>query len=123
VPGLSRLTPSFLKVTSLSGTGISLKQTFKAPSSAFFMLAIRAGGALYDHGNSGAGHFMTGVVGKSVRVNTIIGGGKHQLYLNGSLKETRSGSGAFFDKYGAYKTTSGTGPVTVEWTGIRSWRK
>jgi hypothetical protein len=113
-----------LKVVSLSGDKISVKQTFKAPSSAFFMLAVRSGGGLYDHGNSGAGTFMSGVIGKTVRVNTTIGGGSHKLYLNGSLKNTRSsGSGSFFDKYGAYKTTSGTGPVTVQWTGVRSWRK
>jgi len=112
-----------LVVVSLTGDKISVKQTFQAPSSAFFMLAVKHGGYLYDHGNSGAGNFMSGVIGKSVRVNTIIGGGSHKLYLNGSLKETRSASGSFFDKYGAYKTASGTGPVTVTWNGIRSWRK
>jgi hypothetical protein len=113
----------YLNVVSLSGDKISVKQTFKAPSSAFFMLAVRSGGGLYDHGNTGAGTFMSSVIGKTVRVNTTIGGGSHKLYLNGSLKNTRSASGSFFDKYGAYKTASGTGPVTVQWTNIRSWRK
>jgi hypothetical protein len=113
----------YVRVNSLSGDKISLKQTFKAPSSAFFMLAVRSGGGLYDHGNTGAGTFMSGVIGKTVRVNTTIGGGSHKLYLNGSLKNTRSGSGSFFDKYGVYKTVSGSGPVSADWTGIRSWRK
>jgi hypothetical protein len=113
----------YLKVVSFSGTNISLKQTFQAPSSSFFMLAIKSGGVLYDHGNSGAGNFMTGVIGQTIRVNTIIGGGSHQFFLNGSLTSTRSASGAFFDKYGAYKTLSGQGPITVEWTGIRSWSR
>jgi hypothetical protein len=112
-----------VKVVSLSGDKISIKQVFLAPSSAFLMLAVKHGGYLYDHGNSGAGNFMSGVIGKTVRVNTTFGGGKVQLYLNGSLKETRSGSGSFFDKYGAYKTTSGTGPATIQWTGIKSWKK
>lgn len=113
----------YVRVSSLSGDRISLKQTFKAPSSAFFMLAIKAGGYLYDHGNSGAGNFMSGVIGQTVRVNTTIGGGAHRLYLNGSLRNTRSGSGSFFDKYGVYRTASGRGPITADWTGIRSWRK
>ena len=110
-----------LKVVSLSGTGISLKQTFKAPSSAFFMLAVRSGGTLYQHGAGTT--FMSNIIGKTLRINTTIGGGAHRFYLNGSLRKTTSASGSFFDKYGVYKTTSGTGPVTAQWTGIRSWRK
>ena len=113
----------YVRVVSLSGDRISLKQTFKAPSSAFFMLAVKAGGYLYDHGNSGAGNFMSGVIGQTVRVNTIIGGGSHKLYLNGSLRNTRYNTGSFFDKYGAYRTASGRGPITVDWTSIRSFRR
>jgi hypothetical protein len=48
---------------------------------------------------------MSSVVWKSVRVNTIVGGG------------------SYFDKYGVYKTASGTGPIIAEWTGIKSWHK
>lgn len=114
----------YLKVVSLAGDRISLKQTFKHNVGAFFMLAVKHDGSLYDHGNSGAGNFMTSVIGKTIRVNTIIGGGSHKLYLNGSLKNTRAASsGSYFDKYGVYKTVSGTGPVTATWTGIRSWRR
>ena|SRR5687768_2819587 len=113
----------YVRVVSLSGDKISLKQTFKAPSSAFFMLAVKSGGGLYDHGNTGAGTFMSGVIGQNVRVNTIIGGGSHKLYLNGSHRNTRSASGSFFDKYGVYRTASGRGPVTADWTSIRSFRR
>jgi hypothetical protein len=109
------------KVVSLGGTGITIKQTFKAPSSAFFMLAVKAGGVLYQHGAGTT--FATDIIGKTYRVNTTIGGGEHRFYLNGSLKKTQSASGAFFDKYGAYKSASGKGPATVQWTGIKSWKK
>jgi hypothetical protein len=110
------------------GNLISLKQTMRSGGRAFFMFAVRSasGGQFYDHGNSGAGAFMSGVHGKSVRVNTIHdrNGNVHRLYLNGSLKETRTTpAGTWSEKYGAYKSLSGLGPVRVQWSGVRFWRK
>ncbi|MEC3976076.1 hypothetical protein QMK34_12395 [Amycolatopsis sp. H20-H5] len=53
-------------------------------------------------------------VGTSVRVNTVnIPGQTHKVYLNGSLKQTISSpSGSYYDKFGAYRTSSGAGPAT-----------
>lgn len=116
----------YLKV--VGGNMICLKQTMIAGGTAFFMMSVKSpsGGQLYDHGNSGAGTFMSSVYGRSIRVNTIHNrsGNRLYLYLDGSLRYTRTtGSSTFNEKYGAYKTLSGTGPVTVTWTDVRLWRK
>lgn len=119
-----------VRVASLGGTNICLKQTFKAPNvGPLLMLSVRSasGGTLYDHGNTGAGGFRSGVVGETVRVNSIhnTGTDRLQLYLNGGLVETRdTGTHAsWFNKYGCYRTQSGRGPATVQWSSIRLWRK
>ncbi len=47
-----------------------------------------------------------------------------RVYINGSLKYTQSTpSGSYYDKFGAYRTASGQGPITVEWSNIQFWRK
>lgn len=114
------------RITSMGGSRISLKQTFRdAPSAGpYFMLAVERGGRLYAvHGGQTLGSGAT--VGTSVRVNTVHAVGKdHKIYLNGSLKQTVSSSGgSYYDKFGAYRTASGAGPVKVTWSGIRFWRK
>jgi hypothetical protein len=39
------------------------------------------------------------------------------------LKQTTpSPTGSFYDKFGAYRTASGNGPITVEWN-VRFWQK
>ncbi|MGW0778191.1 hypothetical protein ACWD01_32230 [Streptomyces sp. NPDC002835] len=46
------------------------------------------------------------------------------MAINGSLRHSVSSpSGDFYDKFGAYRTSSGSGPVRVDWSGIRFWRK
>ncbi|MEV4115988.1 hypothetical protein [Nonomuraea sp. NPDC049695] len=113
----------YFKITSLPGTRISLKQTFKT-TGPFFMLAVERGGRLYSvHGGDTIATGAT--IGTTVRVNTVhVVGGVHRTYINGSLKHTVSSeSGSFYDKFGAYRTASGQGPATVEWSGIRFWRK
>jgi hypothetical protein len=113
----------FFKITSLTGSRISLKQTFKV-TGPFFLLAVEKGGRLYAvHGGDTIATGAT--VGTSVRVNTIHEVGKqHRTYINGSLKHTVSSpSGDFYDKFGAYRTASGKGPATVVWSGIRFWTK
>ena len=117
-----------LKVVSLGGSLICLKQTMRTGGSAFFMMGIKAGsgGQIYDHGNSGAGTFMSSVIGQNIRVNTIHDRDRNvlYLYLNGSLKYTRTTPpGTWCEKYGTYKTLSGTGPITAQWTNVRLWRK
>jgi hypothetical protein len=114
------------KITSMGGSRISLKQTFKDEPSAgpYFMLAVEKGGRLYNvHGGATLGSGAT--VGASVRVNTVHQvGTSHKVYINGSLKQTvSSSSGNFYDKFGAYRTSSGAGPVTVVWSGIKFWKR
>jgi len=116
------------RITSLSGSRISLKQTFKDEPSAgpFFMLAVEKGGRLYAvHGGNTIASAPTAAVGSTVRVNTINrSGGSHQTYINGSLKHTVSTpSGNYYDKFGFYRTSSGAGPGTVVWSSIKFWRK
>ncbi len=111
------------RITSMSGSRISLKQTFKT-TGPFFMLAVERGGRLYAvHGGTTVATGAT--VGATVRVNTVHQvGSRHRTYINGSLKhDVSSPSGDFYDKFGSYRTNSGQGPVTVVWSGIRFWRK
>jgi hypothetical protein len=112
----------FFRITSMGGSRISLKQTFKT-TGPFFLLAVERGGRLYAVGGS---TITTGAtVGTTVRVNTVhVVGSTHRTYINGSLRHTmRSPGGSFYDKFGAYRTASGNGPITVVWSGIRFWRK
>lgn len=114
------------RITSLGGTRISLKQTFReAPTAGpFWMLAVERGGRLYAvHGGTTIATGAT--VGTTVRVNTVHNvGNEHRTYINGSRKHTYASSGtSFYDKFGAYRTSSGQGPATVVWSNIRFWRK
>ncbi|MCO1579811.1 MULTISPECIES: hypothetical protein [unclassified Crossiella] len=114
------------RVQSLGGTRISLKQTFREGPTAgpFFMLAVERGGRMYAvHG--GATIASGATVGATVRVNTVHQvGSEHRTYINGSLRHSYASSGSqFYDKFGAYRTSSGQGPATVVWSGIRFWRK
>jgi hypothetical protein len=113
----------YFKIVGLGGSRISLKQTFKT-TGPFFLLAVERGGRLYSvHGGTTIASGAT--VGTSVRVNTVhVVGDKLRVYINGSLRYTTSSeSGSFYDKFGAYRTASGKGPATVEWSGIQFWRK
>ncbi|GAB1514374.1 hypothetical protein [Actinophytocola sp. KF-1] len=123
--GGSRQFEGYFRITSQTGTRISLKQTFhETGSGPYFMLAVERGGRLYAvHGGTTLATGAT--VGTTVRVNTVHDvGGTHRTYINGSLKHTvASETGGFYDKFGAYRTNSGAGPISVVWSGIRFWRK
>ncbi|SDM21842.1 hypothetical protein SAMN04488074_11887 [Lentzea albidocapillata subsp. violacea] len=114
------------RITSLGGTRISLKQTFRQGPTAgpFWMLAVERGGRLYAvHGGTTIATGAT--VGATVRVNTVHNTAtEHRTYINGSRAHTYASSGtSFYDKFGAYRTASGQGPATVTWSNIRFWRK
>ena len=113
------------RITSLSGTRISLKQTFnESAAGPYFMLAVERGGRLYAvHGGTTLSN--AGTVGATVRVNTVHQvGSQHRTYINGSLKHTyASPGGSFYDKFGAYRTDSGNGPAAVVWSNVHFWRK
>jgi hypothetical protein len=120
----SRQFEGSFRVTSMGGSRISLKQTFKDPTGPYFMLAVENGGRLYAV--EGGQTLASGAtVGTTVRVNTVhVVGSTHKVYINGSLKQTISSpSGGFYDKFGSYRTASGAGPVTVVWSGVQFWRK
>ena len=113
----------YFKITSMGGSRVSLKQTFKT-TGPFFLLAVEKGGRLYSV--DGGTTIATGAtVGTQVRLNTVhVVGSKLRVYLNGSLKyTTNSQSGDFYDKFGAYRTASGKGPITVQWSNISFWHK
>jgi hypothetical protein len=104
------------------GSRICVKQTFN--TGPFLLLAVERGGRLYSV--HGGGTIATGAnVGTKVRVNTVHEvGNSLKVYINGSLKQTiPSPSGSFYDKFGAYRTASGNGPITVEWSNVRFWQK
>ncbi len=88
------------------------------------MLAVERGGRLYAvHGGTTIATGAT--VGTTVRVNTVHDvGSQHRTYINGSQRHSYdSGSGSFYHKFGAYRTNSGAGPISVVWSGIRFWRR
>ncbi|MCI3222902.1 hypothetical protein GXP76_12025 [Streptomyces sp. NP-1717] len=123
--GGTRQFEGYFRIASMGGTRISLKQTFnESAAGPFFMLAGERGGRLYAvHG--GATLSNAGTVGATVRVNTVHQvGSEHRTYINGSLKHSyASPGGSFYDKFGAYRTNSGSGPATVVWSGVKFWRK
>jgi hypothetical protein len=114
----------YLKVTSLTGTKINLKQTFQANDGAWFLCNVNSssGGTLTDYSTQVV--LATNVVGQLLRLNTIhdMNTGNFYVYVNGVLKETRTGGTApFYDKYGTYRAASGYGPVTAQWSNVRLW--
>src|SRR5262245_40580978 len=120
----SRQFEGYFRISSQTGSRISLKQTFNEDDGPYFMLAVERGGRLYAV--EGGQTLASGAtVGTTVRVNTVHDvGGTHRIYINGSLKQTiDSPSGNFYDKFGSYRTASGAGPITVVWSGIKFWRK
>jgi hypothetical protein len=123
--GGTRQFEGHFRISSLSGTRISLKQTFnESAPGPYFMLAVERGGRLYAvHGGDTLSN--AGTVGATVRVNTVHQvGSSHRTYINGSLQHTyASPGGSFYDKFGAYRTNSGNGPATVVWSNVRFWRK
>ncbi|TFI27362.1 hypothetical protein E4P36_13845 [Streptomyces sp. 4R-3d] len=123
--GGTRQFEGYFRIASMGGTRISLKQTFnESASGPFFMLAGERGGRLYAvHGGTTLSN--AGTVGATVRVNTVHQvGSEHRTYINGSLKHSyASPGGSFYDKFGAYRTDSGSGPANVVWSGVKFWRK
>nr|WP_232328468.1 hypothetical protein [Kibdelosporangium sp. MJ126-NF4]CEL22394.1 hypothetical protein [Kibdelosporangium sp. MJ126-NF4]CTQ89249.1 hypothetical protein [Kibdelosporangium sp. MJ126-NF4] len=113
------------KVNSMSGDRISLKQTF-GPSDADFMLAVDSSRRLYSVRGGGATIAPAGTApnGRSVTINTVHSGSTHKIYVNGQLKLTYSGlSGCHYDKFGAYRTDSGKGAISVTWSNVKFWQK
>jgi MYXO-CTERM domain-containing protein len=113
-----------VRVVSLPGSNVSLKQTFMRDNGAFLMIGVSNEGRLYTVGDNA--ELATGVIGKWVRINTLhdVAAGTIQVYADGVLKVTKTGARqvAWYNKYGSYRLGSGHGPITVEWRNTRFWR-
>ena len=111
-------------VNSFSGDRVCIKQTFQPNKGPWNMVGVEHSGTIYEvEGGNSLGSFT---VGTSFRVNTVLDAthGTVQVYINGSLKETKSsGVAPFYDKLGAYRTASGTPAITVTWSNIKFWQK
>jgi hypothetical protein len=112
-------------ITSEGGSRISLKQTFQDNVGPYFLMAVENGGRLYSVEGGATIAGGAAPVGTAVTVDTVhTVGGQLQVYVNGSLDYTTSSpSGSFYDKIGAYRTKSGTGPITVQWSNLKFWHQ
>ncbi|KAM0078363.1 hypothetical protein ACKRZS_009079 [Fusarium odoratissimum] len=122
--GVHQFTGKF-SINSFKGDRISLKQTL-GNKGAWFMLAANKSGNLYGVG--GRGMIAQGVakVGATVTVNTIHDAdtGLYKVYINGQEKySTTSPQYVWRDKYGAYATSSGSGPITVTWNDVEFYTR
>jgi hypothetical protein len=114
----------YVRVNSLGGDRISLKQTFQDPTGPWSMIAVKKPGSLYEV--EGGRTLSSYSIGTTIRINTVTytGSDKVAVYINGSLsEEVTGGSGAYYDKLGVYRTGSGRGPVSATWSRIRFWQK
>ena len=113
------------KITSLTGTGISLKQTFNGDAGPYFIMGIKSSGDIYDV--EGGTIISSGVakVGSTVKINTIHDADKqtYAVYVNGkeSYTDDSAPGGSFYDKCGAYTSDSGSGAITVTWSDVQFW--
>src|SRR5215207_7464765 len=102
-----------VRVVSLGGQNVSLKQTFMRDNGAFLLLAVGANGRLYSVGNGG-GDLATGIIGRWVRINTIhdVRAGTIEIYVDGQHRmiKREARQVAWYDKYGSYRLRSGRGP-------------
>lgn len=112
------------KIKSFGGDRVDLKQTFNGDDGPWFMMGVKNSGDLYNV--EGGDTIASGVatVGQTVTINTIhdADSSSFDVYVNGDKAySTTSVGGSYYDKFGAYTTDSGSGPITVEWTDISFW--
>lgn len=111
-------------VNSFSGDRICVKQTFQPNNGPWNMVGVQHSGTIYEiEGGNSLGSFK---VGTSFRVNTVLDASKGtvQVYINGSLKETKTGGKSpFYDKCGTYRTDSGKAAITATWANVKFWKK
>lgn len=115
------------KINSMSGSRISVKQTFNGDDGPFFIMAVEQGGRLYSV--EGSKTIAEGVakVGSTVRVHTVHNANNHRfsVYINGKemYRDENAPSGSFYDKIGAYTTDSGTGGLSITWNDVQFWHR
>ena len=112
-------------INSMGGDRIALKQTFNGDAGPYFILAVENTGRLYSV--EGGATIDSGVaqVGAAVQVNTVhdTGSQNYRVYINGSLayQDNSAPGGEFYDKFGAYQTSSGHGDINVTWSDVHFW--
>jgi hypothetical protein len=115
------------KITSFGGDRVSLKQTFNGNDGGpWFMMAVEQSGRLYNVEDQETIAEGVAKVGATVQVNTVhdIEAGEFTVYINGKERySTSSPGGSFYDKYGAYTTNSGSGPIKVTWSDVAFWTR
>ncbi|KFG83516.1 hypothetical protein MANI_017550 [Metarhizium anisopliae] len=115
------------KINSMSGSRISIKQTFNGNSGPYFIMGVEQGGRLYSV--EGGKTIADGVakVGATVRINTVHNANNHRfsVYVNGKemFRDENAPGGSFYDKIGAYATNSGTGDLSITWNDVQFWHK
>jgi hypothetical protein len=114
-----------VKVDSLGGDRINIKQTFDQDNGPYQLVAVsKANSDLYE--TEGGNELASYTVGNTVTINTIItrSSGSVAVYINGSLAETKTGgSEDLYDKCGAYISSSGSGPAETTWNSVQFWKK
>lgn len=113
-----------VKVNSLGGDRICLKQTFQDGVGPWNMIAVKKPGSLYEV--EGGATLASYTIGNTVRINTVTYTGSDHVavYVNGSMVEdVTGGAGSYYDKLGTYRTASGQGPVSATWSSIQFWQK
>jgi hypothetical protein len=113
-----------VKVNSLGGDRICLKQTFQDGVGPWNMIAVKKPGSLYEV--EGGATLASYTIGNTVRINTVTYTGSDHVavYVNGSMVEDiTGGAGSYYDKLGTYRTASGQGPVSATWSSIQFWQK
>lgn len=115
------------KINSMSGSRISIKQTFNGDAGPYFIMAVEQGGRLYsvEGGKTIADGVAT--VGSTVRINTVHNANNHRfsVYVNGKemFRDDNAPAGSFYDKIGAYTTNTGTGALSITWSDVQFWHK
>jgi hypothetical protein len=113
-------------IASMGGDRLALKQTFNGDDGPYFIMAVENTGRLYSV--EGGATIDSGVaqVGAPVQVNTVhdTAAQNFRVYINGSLAlQDSAPGGEFYDKFGAYQTSSGHGDITVTWSDIHFWHQ
>jgi hypothetical protein len=111
-------------INSMGGNRLALKQTFNGTKRSYFMMAVEHTGRLYSV-KDGATIGEGATVGTSVQVNTVhdTAANSFRVYIKGSLtySDNDAPDGEFYDKFGAYQTSSGSGDINVTWSDIHFW--
>ncbi|KND87218.1 hypothetical protein TOPH_08150 [Tolypocladium ophioglossoides CBS 100239] len=111
----------------MSGSRIAIKQTFNGDAGPYFIMAVEQGGRLYSV--EGGQTIAEGVakVGSTVRINTVhdAKSRRFSVYVNGKemYRDGKAPGGSFYDKIGAYTTSTGTGDLSITWTNVQFWHK